>query len=247
MLASPLANGSNMTTKHRGSTAKAPALQEVWAMLEARGWLAERSPDVRARLSEIARVRRYAPGENLYSAGEEALGVYGIARGALDISIPREDGQEIVIHRTQPGFWIGDLALFSAQRRVVTATAATDVVAAFLSKDRLAQLLEQHPELVTDFYMLSHRNVATTLRLVANLSIPRAEARIALRLLIHDQRQGKDQDWMPLSQEKLAQLTALSLPTVQRALRYLAEEDIVELGYGRLRVIDRERLLGHCG
>jgi CRP-like cAMP-binding protein len=194
----------------------------------------------------IARVRRYQSGEHLYSTGERPLGVYGVASGVLDISIPREDGQEIVIHRTQPGFWVGDLALFSAQPRVVTATAATDVVAAFLSKDRLAQLLARHPELVTDFYMLSHRNVATTLQLIANLSVPRAEARIALRLLIYDQRQGQDQTWMPMSQEKLAQLTALSIPTVQRTLRRFLEEDIVELGYGRLRVIDRERLLGHC-
>jgi CRP-like cAMP-binding protein len=234
-------------SEHSNDVAKTPSLQEVWALLEARGWLSERSPDVRTRLRGIARVRSYQPGENLFSTGERPLGVYGVARGALDISIPREDGQEIIVHRTQPGFWVGDLALFSAQRRIITATAATDAVVAFLPKDRLAQLLERHPELVTDFYMLSHRNVATTLQLIANLSIPRAETRIALRLLIYDQRQGSEQDWLPLSQEKLAQVTALSVPTVQRALRHFVEAGAVELGYGRVRVIDRDRLFSHCG
>jgi len=152
-----------------------------------------------------------------------------------------------VVHRAQSGFWVGDLALFSSLPRLITATAATEITAAFLSKTRLSQLLEQYPELILDFYVLSHRNVATTLQLMANLSIPSSEARIALRLLIYDQRQAKGQDWIPLSQEKMAELTALSLPTVQRTLRRLEEAGIVELGYGRLQIRDREQLLRYCG
>lgn len=235
-----------MTTEKKDMVANPPPLGEVWKMLEERGWLAERSPDVRARLLGIAEVRAYRPGGSLYMVGEPPRGVYGIARGSVDLSIPRDDGQEIVVHRTQPGFWIGDLALFSFRTRLISVTAATGVIAAFLPKTGLTALLERYPELIRDFYMLSHRNMATTLQLIANLSIPRADERIALRLLIYDQRLKQSEDWLPLSQEKLAQLTALSLPTVQRTLRRLEESGIVELGYGRLRIRDREKLLGYC-
>lgn len=224
-----------------------PPLGEVWKILEERGWLAELTPDVRARLRGVAEVRTYRRGERLYGYGEPANGVYGIARGALDISIPRQDSQEIVVHQTQTGFWVGDLALFSGLPRLVTATASTETVAAYLSKVRLARLLEQYPEMIAHFYVLSHRNVATTLQLIANLSIPRAEARIALRLLIYDQRQKHGQDWIAVSQEKLAELTALSVPTVRRALRTLVENGLVELGYGRVRIRERERLIHYCG
>lgn len=239
----PTVNASSAKDK----VGKTPSLGEVWKILEQRGWLADRAPHVRNELRSIARVRIYRPGEPLYTVGEAPRGVYGVARGALDISIPRQDGQEIVVHRAQSGFWIGDLALFSGQARLVTVVASTETVAACLPRSRLAQLLEQHPELIADFYVLSHRNVATLLQLLANLSIPRAETRIALRLLIYDQRQTNTQDWIPLSQEKLAELTALSVPTVQRALRGLVETGLVELGYGRLRIRDRERLLRYCG
>ena len=198
-------------------------------------------------MRSIAQVRTYRRREPLYVVGETSNGVFGIARGSLDVSIPREDGQEVVLHRAQTGFWIGDLALFSSQPRLITATAASDVVAAFLPKARLMPLLEQHPELIADFYILSHRNVATMLQLMANLSIPRSEARIAQRLLSYDQQQTKNPDWIPLSQEKLAQLTAVSLPTVQRTLRGFVDTGIVELGYGRLRIRDREQLLRCCG
>lgn len=235
-----------MTTEKKDMVTNPPPLGEVWKMLEERGWLAERSADVRARLLGIAEVRGYRPGESLYMVGEPPRGVYGVARGSVDLSIPRDDGEEIVVHRTQPGFWVGDLALFSSRTRLITVTAATEVIAAFLPKTRLTALLEQYPELIRDFYMLSHRNMATTLQLIANLSVPRADERIALRLLIYDQRRTKSEAWLPLSQEKLAQLTALSVPTVQRTLRRLEESGIVELGYGRLRISDREKLLGYC-
>jgi len=235
------------TSKRKDKVGNTPPLGEVWKILEQRGWLVDRTPEVRARLRGIAQVVTYRPGEPLFIVGEPPRGVYGIARGALDISIPREDGQEVVVHRAQSGFWVGDLALFSSLPRLITATAATEITAAFLSKTRLSQLLEQYPELILDFYVLSHRNVATTLQLMANLSIPSSEARIALRLLIYDQRQAKGQDWIPLSQEKMAELTALSLPTVQRTLRRLEEAGIVELGYGRLQIRDREQLLRYCG
>jgi CRP-like cAMP-binding protein len=234
-------------TKTKNNVENAPPLGEVWKILEERGWLAERTSDVRTRLRSIAQVRMYRRGEPVFMVGEPPKGVYGIARGAIDISIPREDGQEIVIHRAQTGFWVGDLALFSGLPRLITVTAAAETIVAFLPKIRLSQLLERYPNLILDFYILSHRNVATTLQLMANLSIPRAEARIALRLLIYDQRQTKGHDSIPLSQEKLAELTALSLPTVQRALRRLEETGVVELGYGRLRIRDREQLLRYCG
>ena len=234
-------------TKIKNNVDNAPPLDDVWTILEQRGWLAERTADVRTRLRGIAQVRTYPRGEPLYMVGEPPNGVFGIARGALDISIPREDGQEIVVHRAQPGFWVGDLALFSGLPRLVTITAAANTVAAYLPKTRLSQLLEQYPELILDFYILSHRNVATTLQLLSNLSIPRAEERLALRLLIYDQRQTKSDEWIPLSQEKLAALTALSLPTVQRTLRGFEESGLVELGYGRLRIRDREQLLRYSG
>jgi CRP-like cAMP-binding protein len=243
-----LVHGSKMkTSEHKKAATATPPLGGIWKLLETRGWLAERSRDVRARLLGIAQARTYQPGEPIFSTGEEPRGVYGIARGAVDISIPREDGQEIVVHQGQPGFWVGDLALFSSQRRLVTITAATKVDAAMLATGQLHRLLEQYPDLLMDFYMLSHRNVATTLQLVANLSMPRAEARVALRLLIYDQRHSTSEEWVHLSQEKLAQLTALSLPTVQRALRRFAEQGAVELSYGRLRILDRQKLLGFCG
>ena len=65
---------ANKKTHKAGTT---PPLGEVWALLEERGWLAERGAEFRARLREIARVRAFRRGEALYMVGEPSNGVFG--------------------------------------------------------------------------------------------------------------------------------------------------------------------------
>lgn len=92
------------------------ALASAWRVLEMDGWLSDRSPEVRAALRAIARVRELDAGEYLFMVGDRANGMFGLVSGTLDISIPRADGQELTIHRADTGFWFGDLAL--ASRRI---------------------------------------------------------------------------------------------------------------------------------
>jgi CRP/FNR family cyclic AMP-dependent transcriptional regulator len=42
-------------------------------------------------------------------------------------------------------------------------------------------------------------------------------------------------------------MVALSLPTLQRVLRRLQDGGLIELGYGRIRILDRRGLLSLCG
>ena len=53
-------------------------------MLSVHGWFAERPPDLRAALADMARLRDYAAGEALYHYGDAPNGIFGLVRGALD-------------------------------------------------------------------------------------------------------------------------------------------------------------------
>jgi Mn-dependent DtxR family transcriptional regulator len=41
-------------------------------------------------------------------------------------------------------------------------------------------------------------------------------------------------------------MLAMSSPTLQRALKRLSQAGMVEVGYARIRVVDRDRLIRHC-
>jgi len=94
---------------------------------------------------------------------------------------------------------------------------------------------------------LSHENVGTLLRLLGNLATTPSEARVAVRLLLQAERQSSSEAGLRLSQAKLAEMVALSLPTLQRILRRLQEQGMIELGYGQIRIVDHRRLLSLCG
>jgi CRP-like cAMP-binding protein len=234
-----------MPEKTAKSAALAMSLDGAWQLLERAGWLAGLDAGKRASLRAIARLRSCEIDEYLYLPGDQPDGVYGLVQGTLDILIPRLDGDEQLIHRAEAGFWIGDLALFAQQRRLVGVRATEPCTMVYLPQDQLKQVIRREPGLIGDFYKLTHSNIATALRLLGMLAIPRAENRVAIRLLMQNDAAPAD-DWIRLSQDCLADLVALSQQSVRRALRSLEERGLVEVGYGRLRILDPEKLATLC-
>ena len=221
-------------------------LASGWQRLEHSGWLSRRSAVTRKLLRDIARLRTMDMGQTLYRVGDAPDGVYGLVSGALEVSIPRIDGQEVTVHRAEPGFWIGDLALFAGQARLVSLRAANACQVVQLPQERLKPLVEKHAELVRDFYELSHGNMAMTLRLLGNLAITGADNRVALRLIVQHDSLGDGEHWIRVSQTALAGLVAVSPQSVRRSIKRLEEAGLIARAYGRIRVLDRGGLARLC-
>lgn len=222
------------------------SLDEAWEQLESAGWLANRDARKRGELRSVARLRACEPGDYIYHPGDPADGVYGLVLGTLDLLIPRLDGEEQLVHRAEPGFWVGDLALFAEQQRLVGVRAAARCDLVYLPQDRLKRLVRENPGLIADFYMLTHTNMTTALRLLGTLAVPGAEKRLALRLLLQSEATRAEDGWIHLSQECLADFVALSQQSVRRGLHSLEARGLLEIGYGKIRIVDREALATFC-
>lgn len=214
--------------------------------LAATGWLSSRNVEFRKALLRNAQVRQFASGETLYHYGDTADGLFGVVEGALTVSIPADDGQEFIAHRDGTGFWIGDLAMLSDQTRLVTVVAAQATRTLFVPAWHILEMVAETPDFYRDFYALTHDNMQLALRIMANLAVARTDQRLALRLLHLSETAADPDGWMTFSQEDLSTMVAVSLPTVQRILRRMSEEGIVELGYSRLRIINRADAVALC-
>ncbi|MCV6597942.1 MAG: Crp/Fnr family transcriptional regulator [Mangrovicoccus sp.] len=210
------------------------------------GWFAERAPEVQQRILAGARRREFRKGQPIYRAGDGADGLYGLIDGVIEITVPGDDGVEIQIHRADTGFWIGDLALFAEEPRLVSVTAVSDISTLFVPQSFMRDLIKNDMGMLREFYALTHRNFATAFRLLANLSVSQSERRLGLRLLHYSELSTEPDGWLSLSQEDLARLIAVSLPTLQRILRRFVEDGLVEIGYRRLRVLDHPALAARC-
>jgi len=226
--------------------ARVMELDRALELLAAQGWFAQRSPQTRARLGDIARLRSFAKNDRVYLAGDKPNGVLGLISGSLNISIPRADGEDYMLHRAGIGFWVGDLALFSQGPRLVSVHAAEPTLMVQLSAPDLRRLVDEDPRLYADFYALTYENFRTAFQIISNLAISSTDKRLADRLLLELQACGDGDGWISISQSELASLTAISLPTLKRIMRRFADAGLINHGYARIQVLNREALARLC-
>ncbi|KIC42804.1 cAMP-binding protein [Ruegeria sp. ANG-R] len=215
-------------------------------ILRDNAWFGARSAAFQKALKDCAARRSYGEDEALYLQGDAPNGLHVVLDGGVKITVPADDGQEFVIHQEGRGFWIGDLALFATTQRLVSVVAIRPTSTLFFPASRLERMVQDTPEFLRDFYALTHENMQKTLRIVANLAVTGTEKRLILRLLHLDEVASDDTGWIPVSQEELAAMIAVSPPTLHRALHRLVGLDLIEGGYGRLRLKDRRALISNC-
>ena len=207
--------------------------------LDRLGWLADQPPALRSWVASVATWRDYRAGQVIYMARDPADGLHGLARGALDISSPDAGDEQVALSRAEPGFWIGDTALLSGAPRLVTVTAMTDARLLFVPGPAVLRLLDDRPEMWPCFYRLSHINLATALRLLAEaLSCP-PRVRIARNIL---RLSAGDDDRVGASQSDIARLAGVTRATMQRGVSDLIRGGAIETGYRSIRVRDRDAL-----
>lgn len=208
------------------------------APLDRLGWLAEQPKALRDWMAEAGRWRSYSSGQVLYEAGDRALGLYGLAEGSLDIAFPLVADEPVSIHRGEPGFWIGDLALLADTERLVSVRAGRFARVLTVPGPAIRAHLDRHPQHWRCFYALTHRNMAIALALLGEaLALP-PSARVARRLLQLGDAHGE----VAGTQEEIAGLVGVTRTTVRRALKRLVADGVVETGYRSLKILSRERL-----
>ncbi len=210
------------------------------------GWFSSRSAAFQRDLLECGIAKCYDACEALYHHGDAVNGIFAVLSGGVQITVPADDGQEFVIHREGAGFWVGDLALFADTPRLVSVLTTQKTRSLFFPNTRIAKLVQESPHYIRDFYALTQENMQTALRIMANLVVTGTEKRLALRLLHLDEGTSKSDGWIDVSQEELAEMIAVSQPTLHRSLHRLADMGLVEVGYGRVLLKDRRALIANC-
>ena len=221
-------------------------LESALSVLRSHGWFSQRSEETQKRLAGIARLRSFDTNEPIYLSGQAPNGVFGLVQGSTNAAFPRNDGEEYIAHHSGAGSWIGDLALFADAPRLVSLHAAEPTVMVQLQPQGILRLVKEDPRLHADFYALSYENFRTALSVIANLAIVSIDKRVADRLLLETKARPNADGWIQVSQPDLAQLLAVSLPTLRRTIGRLVQAGLVEQGYGRIKVLDRKGLQDIC-
>jgi CRP-like cAMP-binding protein len=130
------------------------------------GWLSDQQGVFQDWIMASAVWRHIEPKSVVFLAGDEPDGLYGLAEGAVDLSVPIMGSEPVSISRGDPGFWIGEAAILAGTRRAVSVSAILPSTLVFVPRKKLLVKLRQHPEWWQPFYELSHANTTLAITLV---------------------------------------------------------------------------------
>jgi CRP/FNR family transcriptional regulator, cyclic AMP receptor protein len=198
------------------------------------------------RVLQTTRPATYRRGEVLFTAGDVGSTLHLLEAGHVALRVPTVSGEPLTLTIVAPGDAFGELALLRrSSRRSATAVALDDVRTRVLTAEAFRSLVAAHPAVERLLVgILAARVNRLTTHLVESLSLS-VDQRIARRLAevcrVYATPDAKSVV-VPLTQEDLAGLAGTTRPTVNAALRKLAEDGVLTLGRGRIEVHDLSRL-----
>lgn len=190
-------------------------------------------------LLEAANLVKYAAGQIIHSRGDTAAGISIIRSGTAQVGIFGPDGSFIMTSLLGPGHSFGEFTLFTDLPRMRDVIASASVEIYFLSAAQFNRLADRNPDLLravlTSTLVRSHL-LLQRLDVASHLSIDRRVVHLLLSLT------SKRSDTIHYRQSDLASMLGISRVTLNRVLKTLAAARAVQLGYGEIKIIDRQKL-----
>jgi len=178
-----------------------------------------------------------APGGHMFREGEHAVHVYVVEQGEVEI-YRGEGAKRRVVGHAGPGSILGDTALFGETVHIASARVVRPVRGVRFDRSRLLPELAVNPVILLRWLMAALSRAQETQRRVVRLMRKSALARVADLLLEESSRQPD----VNLSQAAIGRLLGVSRQSVNEALGRLREQAVIDTGYRRIRILDRDRL-----
>ena len=210
-------------------------------------WFTALPTSIQSDIIKMGKTRTVKPSHTLFAQGGTSNGLYAVIKGELHVTGTSMLGNDVIMAIIRPGDWTGFLACLDGGLHAYSATAMTETIVFSLSPSAVAAIFETD---VATFRLLQSPELMAARKVthfvVENMGLPLTQ-RVAARLADLG-RWGYGPSIGPLaelehvSQEELAMSVHASRQKVNKILRNLAQRNLIEIGYNRIRVLDAAAL-----
>ncbi|RRO20678.1 Crp/Fnr family transcriptional regulator [Saccharopolyspora rhizosphaerae] len=181
-------------------------------------------------------LRRYSlsPGDRIYGVGANVRAVSLIERGLVALRSP---GSATLMLLRDSGI-VGDVEVMTETRAEKEATALLDTDIIRIPGDEFRWLIQRYPEFALRWTDAMACRMAGYERRLLDMLAGDLRAQIS-SLLLHE---FADSDVTRLTHQMIAELLGVQRTSVSRVVSHLVQHDIVESGYGHMRLRDRNAL-----
>lgn len=205
------------------------------------------SESERVALSRLENEQRHVRrGATVIAEGQPARDMFIVHKGWLQSSVLLGNGGRQIMRINLPGDILG-LSSLAFRESPETVAALTDVTLCPFDRERLSALFQDHPRLTALLFGLIIAERAALADRVASIGRTSARARVAsllceifARLRLVDTEQ--EVVHVPMTQEEIGDATGLTAVHVNRMIRGLVDDGIIERNGNSLRLLDERRL-----
>jgi CRP/FNR family cyclic AMP-dependent transcriptional regulator len=195
------------------------------------------------------RTLRLARHLHVYNSGERNSIVYYIESGKVKLLLPTPEGKECLLSIRTAGDIFGELCLSGQVIRVETAIVMQDATLrliphrSFIGKLQAESLLEGLVQYLAVRISEQHEIIGT-------MATSNSEQRLAKTLLNMGRRMGTSASGRTvidhrISHEELSEMVGTTRPRIGVFLKKFRELGLIQIGAGRLIIIEEEKLQGY--
>ena len=194
-------------------------------------------------LLALARRRRFGKGETVFHEGDPGESLHLIDKGFVAVRVTTPSGEVATLRVLRAGQHFGDLAMLSSEHRSATITALDKSETLELPAATIREFSQQH----RSFERAMARVIAHQLRSQSQLLLEAMYLPVPRRLArrLADLSDLYESAVVPLTQDDLAGISGTTRQTVNQLLTEWRDAGVVELGRGRVTVVDRPLLDRH--
>ena len=191
-------------------------------------------------IAHLARRETFKKGTLIFSQGDAADALFGVASGQVRIFAADANGHEMFLNVLGPGETFGEIALLDGLSRTASATATEQTTLVVIPRKDFLRHLENDPGLAIHLMKLLCSRLRWVSDLVEESAFLAGPARVAQRLTHLVEINGRP---LPdgsieivMSQADLGRFIGVSRQIINQYLRKWCEQDWVRLKRGRITI-----------
>ncbi len=199
------------------------------------------------RVAQVAIPRSFPRETRVFHEGDRGDACYIVRTGSCRVTREHPDGRAITLANLGPGAIFGELAMLDGEARSASVEATEDTELLALPASDMRAQIREHPEMAEKLVVALTRRLREANERIARQSFQTVPSRVAgvLDQLLAEDRVApamRDGVTIRLRQSDLAQLAGTSRESVSRFLATLERAGVVQVGRGRVTILEPERL-----
>jgi CRP-like cAMP-binding protein len=209
-------------------------------MLAAGAWWSALLPRERERVLAEVEERRFGGGSVVMRKGELVDAWTGVIDGLVKINVVAASGKTATFTGVGPGGWFGEGSLLKAEARKYDVVALRDTRIAWMPRRTFEHLMDT--SIAFNRFLLTQLNerLGQFIGMVEYERLLEPDARVArcVAELFNPLLYPGSLAEIEISQEEIGYLSGVSRQRVNQALQVLSRAGLIEVAYGRLRILD---------